>query len=153
MAGRLGLRDQELRHVELGALLHDVGKLDVPEAILSKPSALDEHEWSEMRGHAESGVRLLDRVLDVPAVLEIVRWHHERWDGDGYPDGVEGDDIPLGARIVAVADAFQAMIEPRPYRGRRTSAEALREIQQNAGSQFDPECVDALAEVVTANDR
>jgi putative nucleotidyltransferase with HDIG domain len=153
MAGRLGLRDQELRHVELGALLHDVGKLDVPEAILSKPSALDEHEWSEMRGHAESGVRLLDRVLDVPAVLEIVRWHHERWDGDGYPDGVEGDDIPLGARIVAVADAFQAMIEPRPYRCRRTPAEALREIQQNAGSQFDPECVDALAEVVTANDR
>jgi putative nucleotidyltransferase with HDIG domain len=150
MGRRLGLRDQELRHVELGALLHDVGKLDVPETILSKPSPLNEREWSEMRGHAESGVRLLDRVLDVPAVLQIVRWHHERWDGDGYPDGVEGDDIPLGARIVAVADAFQAMIEPRPYRGRRTPVEALREIQQNAGSQFDPECVDALAELVVA---
>src|SRR5205823_11761592 len=113
---RLGLRTSELADVELGALLHDVGKLEVPETILSKPSSLDELEWRAMRRHVESGERLLRRVVDLPAVLAIVRWHHERWDGDGYPDGKRGEQIPLAARIVAVADAFQAMIEPRPYR-------------------------------------
>jgi HD-GYP domain-containing protein (c-di-GMP phosphodiesterase class II) len=91
---------------------------------------------------------MLHRVVELPAVLGIVRWHHERWDGAGYPDGKRGEQIPLPARIVAVADAFQAMIEPRPYRRGRTNAAALEEIRRNAGSQFDPDCVDALREVV-----
>jgi putative nucleotidyltransferase with HDIG domain len=148
IARRLGLRNEDLDHVELGALLHDVGKLEVPEGILSKPETLDEDEWSAMRRHAESGEELLHQVLDSPPVLEIVRSHHERWDGCGYPDGKKGDQIPLAARIVAVADAFQAMIEPRPYRRRRTRAAALAEIRANAGSQFDPQCVKALRQVV-----
>jgi putative nucleotidyltransferase with HDIG domain len=145
---RLGLRGEQLDQVELGALLHDVGKLDVPETILSKPAALNELEWRTMRRHVESGERLLHRVVEMPAVLGIVRWHHERWDGAGYPDGKRGEQIPLAARIVAVADAFQAMIEPRPYRRRRSHGAALEEVRRNAGSQFDPECVEALREVV-----
>jgi putative nucleotidyltransferase with HDIG domain len=145
---RLGLRREELADVELGALLHDVGKLEVPETILGKPAALNEREWTAMRRHVESGERLLHRVVDLPGVLGIVRWHHERWDGDGYPDGKQGKQIPLPARIVAVADAFQAMIEPRPYRSRRSERTALAEIRRHAGSQFDPDCVEALQDVV-----
>jgi HD-GYP domain-containing protein (c-di-GMP phosphodiesterase class II) len=148
MGARLGLRKGELVDVELGALLHDVGKLEVPETILGKTSPLDELEWRAMRRHVESGERLLHRVVDLPAVLGIVRWHHERWDGRGYPDGKSGDDIPLAARIVAVADAFQAMIEPRPYRDRRSKRAALAEIRRHAGSQFDPACVEALQDVI-----
>jgi HD-GYP domain-containing protein (c-di-GMP phosphodiesterase class II) len=144
---RLGLRTEELAGVELGALLHDVGKLEVPEKILSKPSALDEVEWRAMRRHVESGERLLYRVVDLPAVLAVVRWHHERWDGNGYPDGKRGEEIPLAARIVAVADAFQAMVEVRPYREGRTRTAALEEIRRHAGTQFDPRCVDALRSV------
>jgi putative nucleotidyltransferase with HDIG domain len=144
---RLGLGKEELVWVELGALLHDVGKLDVPEEILSKPAALTELEWRAMRGHVESGERRLQRVVDLPAVLAVVRWHHERWDGAGYPDGKRGEQIPLAARIVAVADAFQAMVEVRPYRDGRTRSAALEEIRRNAGTQFDPRCVDALRSV------
>ncbi len=147
---RLGLRQDELANVELGALLHDVGKLEVPETILGKATSLNELEWRAMRRHVESGERLLHRVVDLPAVLGIVRWHHERWDGAGYPDGKRGDQIPLAARIVAVADAFQAMTERRPYRSRRSEKAALEEIRRNAGTQFDPSCVNALGDVMRA---
>jgi two-component system cell cycle response regulator len=148
IGARLGLDESELADLELGAMLHDVGKLDVPEKILGKSSPLDDLEWQAMRRHVESGERLLNHIVDLPAVLGIVRWHHERWDGAGYPDGRRGDDIPLGARIVAVADAFQAMIEPRPYRHKRSERAALAEIRRHAGSQFDPSCVGALQDVV-----
>jgi putative nucleotidyltransferase with HDIG domain len=144
----LGLRKDELAAVELGALLHDVGKLEVPEKILNKPAALTRLEWRKMRRHVEWGERLLHRLVDMPAVLAVVRWHHERWDGGGYPDGKRGEQIPLAARIVAVADAFQAIIEERPYRGGRTEEDALAEIRRHAGSQFDPKCVEALRHVV-----
>ena len=148
VAAQLGVRGEALRHVELGALLHDVGKLDVPDRILGKPTGLTDLEWQVMRRHAASGERLLLHILDLPDVLAIVRSHHERWDGAGYPDGKRGDGIPLGARIVAVADAFRAMTEPRPYRRPRTRDEALQEISAGSGLQFDPDCVDALQAVV-----
>ena len=148
VAARLGLRGEALRHVELGALLHDVGKLDVPDRILGKPTGLTELEWQVMRRHAASGERLLLHILDLPDVLAIVRSHHERWDGAGYPDGMRGEAIPLGARIVAVADAFRAMTEPRPYRRPRTRDEAVQEIAAGSGHHFDPDCVEALRAVV-----
>jgi len=153
IASELGIEDEQLRHVELGALLHDVGKLAVPDRILKKPSRLTQLEWVAMRRHAASGERLLIRILDLPDVLAVVRSHHERWDGAGYPDGMRGEQIPLGARIVAVADAFQAMVEPRAYRPPRTRAETLAELILNAGTQFDPACVDALRRVLEREER
>jgi HD-GYP domain-containing protein (c-di-GMP phosphodiesterase class II) len=101
-----------------------------------------------MRRHATLGERLLARMVQQPEVLAVVRSHHEQWDGRGYPDGKRGEEIPLAARIVAVADAFQAMIEPRPYRAPRTRESALSEVVSQAGGQFDPACVEALRAVV-----
>jgi putative nucleotidyltransferase with HDIG domain len=148
IATELKLGADERRCVELGALLHDVGKLSIPDRVLTKPGPLNELEWAAMQRHAALGERLLAHILDQPDVLAIVRSHHERWDGSGYPDGKSGEDIPLSARIVAVADAFQAMIEPRPYRKPRTPASAFDEIASQAGRQFDPACVQALRAVV-----
>ena len=148
IAAELGIGGTALRHVELGALLHDVGKLAVPDRILKKPSRLTQIEWTAMQRHAASGERLLTRILELPDVLAVVRSHHERFDGAGYPDGLCGEQIPLAARIVAVADAFQAMVEPRTYRPPRTPAESFAELIRTAGTQFDPACVDALRRVL-----
>jgi len=148
IATELRLSAADRRSVELGALLHDVGKLSIPDRVLMKPGPLNELEWEAMRRHATLGERLLARIVQQPEVLAAVRSHHERWDGNGYPDGKRGEEIPLPARIVAVADAFQAMIEPRPYRAPRTPASALGESASQSGRQFDPACVRALFAVV-----
>ena len=148
IATELRLSAADRRSVELGALLHDVGKLSIPDRVLMKPGPLNELEWEAMRRHATLGERLLARIVQQPEVLAAVRSHHERWDGSGYPDGKRGEEIPLPARIVAVADAFQAMIEPRPYRAPRTQAWALGEIASQSGRQFDPACVEALQAVL-----
>ena len=148
IATRLGLGPEKRRRIALGALLHDVGKLTIPDRILMKPGPLNELEWAAMRRHAAFGEQLLVHVLDLPDVIAVVRSHHERWDGDGYPDRLEGEGIPFAARIVAVADAFQAMVEPRPYRPPRSREAAIDEITGEAGRQFDPACVEALLAVV-----
>jgi putative nucleotidyltransferase with HDIG domain len=156
IARRLGLSADETEEIRLGALLHDVGKLAVPDEILAKPGPLTEREWELMREHPSVGEAvlqpLLDRNGDCPAtfvrtVLTIVRWHHERWDGDGYPDRLAAKEIPLGARIVAVADAFQAMLERRPYRSALSREDAIAEVAREAGRQFDPDSVASLLAV------
>ena len=148
LAWQLGLTPTARRQIELGALLHDIGKLTVPDRVLTKSGPLNELEWTAMRRHTALGERMLLHIVDLPDVLSIVRSHHERWDGQGYPDGISGEDIPLGARVVAVADAYQAMIEIRPYRRPRSPEEALAEIAGEAGRQFDPACVEALRAVI-----
>ena len=148
IATKLELPTAERRLVEVGALLHDVGKLSIPDRVLMKPGPLNELEWAVMQRHAPLGERLVAHTVNQADVLAIVRSHHERWDGGGYPDGKRGEEIPLAARIVAVADAFQAMIEPRPYREPRTREAALDEILAHSGLQFDPACVEALRAVV-----
>jgi putative nucleotidyltransferase with HDIG domain len=148
IAKELNLSAGECRCVELGALLHDVGKLSIPDRVLTKPAPLNELEWEAMRRHAALGERLLAHIVQQADVLAVVRSHHERWDGRGYPDGKFGEEIPLAARIVAVADAFQAMIEPRPYREPRSPASALAEVVSQSGGQFDPACVEALRPVI-----
>lgn len=144
VAAELDLDLEAVRNVELGAVLHDIGKVRVPEAILNKPSSLTDEEWKVMRTHPEVGERILQPIQSLQAILPIVRHHHERWDGGGYPDRLVGRAIPLGARIVAVCDAFRAMTEDRPYRASVEEAEALSELKSCAGSQFDPDCVEAL---------
>jgi len=152
LARRLELSHIERRTVVAGALLHDVGKLLVDERILDKPGPLTSDERREINGHPIKGALIVHSAVD-PEVVEVVRSHHERWDGDGYPRGLVGREIPLAARIVAVADAFLAMLEDRPYREPLSEDEALQELEDGAGSQFDPRCVDAFVKLIAPRRR
>ena len=149
----LALGATELRAVELGALLHDIGKIRIPETVLNKPGPLTDEEWDVMRSHPEAGERILAPIASLADVLPIVRSSHERWDGGGYPDGLAGEEIPVGARIVAVCDAYRAMVEPRPYRDALARDVALSELRRGAGGQFDPECVTALFAALEERER
>ena len=130
-----------------GALLHDIGKIGVPDNILRKPAVLSESEWVTMKKHPEFGARIVAGIPFLEDVARIVRHHHERWDGRGYPDGLAGEDIPLGARIFAVADSFDAMTSDRPYRRAMTIDEARAEVARCRGTQFDPTVADAFARI------
>ena len=137
----VGLAKGELEALAYGALLHDVGKIGVPEAILLKPGPLDRDEWTVLRRHPEIGERICQPLGLSREFLPIIRSHHERWDGGGYPDGLVGYQIPIGARIVGIVDAFDAMTHDRPYRPSRTTAEALEELHRERNHHFDPELV------------
>ncbi len=131
---------------------HDIGKIRVPESILNKPGPLDPREWAVMRRHTVTGEAILRPIADLRDILPIVRGSHERWDGRGYPDGLAQDVIPLGARVIAVCDAFRAMVEPRPYRPARQRDEARQELVHHAGTQFDRACVDALLDALAKHE-
>jgi hypothetical protein len=141
---RMGMHGFELWLLELAARLHDVGKIGVPDAVLNKPGPLDESEWVLMRRHAELGAEMVSKVPGLEAVAPLVRAHHERWDGRGYPDGLASTGIPLASRVIAACDSFQAMTAERPYRAALDVDEALAELAAGSGSQFDPEVVTAL---------
>jgi diguanylate cyclase (GGDEF)-like protein len=147
---RLDLDEGELDELVRAAHLHDLGKLAVPDEILHKPGPLDEREWEFVRQHTLVGERILRASPELRGVATIVRSTHERWDGDGYPDGLAGDDIPLASRILAACDAFTATTSPRPYRTQLTEDEALAELERSAGTQLDPAVVAALREAVRA---
>jgi two-component system, cell cycle response regulator len=144
----LGMSIDALNEVARAAELHDVGKMAIPDAILHKTGPLDEAEWGFMRRHPIIGERILLAAPALRSAARLVRSSHERWDGSGYPDALSGDEIPLGARVVAVCDAFHAMTTDRPHRPARSRAEALAELSRCAGTQFDPEVVDAFARVL-----
>ena len=130
-----------------GFLLHDIGKLSVPDAVLKKPGPLTEGEWTLMRRHPEAGARILDAIPFLDRAGDVVLHHHERWDGRGYPNGLGEDEIPLWARIFSVADTVDAITSDRPYRSGRSLDEAIDEILARAGTQFDPACAAALADI------
>ena len=143
---RLGLRDDELIELEFAARLHDLGKIGVPDQILRKPGPLTQQEWDVMRHHLSWGAEMLSQIPGLERVAEIVATHHERYDGAGYPAGLEAEEIPLGARIISACDAYQAMVSNRPYRPALDVQSALRELSDQSGRQFDPDAVDALRE-------
>jgi diguanylate cyclase (GGDEF)-like protein len=149
VAQALGLAEHEITRVGLAAQLHDIGKTAIPESILNKPGPLDEAEWAFMRSHTVIGERITAAAPSLAHTATLVRSSHERLDGNGYPDRLAGDDIPLGSRIIAVCDAYDAMIAPRPYRNPRSVTDALRELQDGAGSQFDPEVVQAFITIAS----
>ncbi len=143
---RLGLNGQQLEELKLAAELHDVGKLAIPDTVLEKPGPLSEEEWRFVRQHTIVGQRILSASPALHGVARIVRATHERWDGTGYVDGLVGDDIPLAARIIAVCDAFAAMTSDQAYRATMSSEQALDELRRCAGTQFDPEMVEAFCD-------
>lgn len=147
LASEIGLPEDTRAHYALGALLHDIGKIGVPDAILLKTGPLNEDEWTMMRQHPELGRRILAALPDLEGAQEIVCFHHERFDGSGYPHRLEGKQIPLGARIFAVVDVLDALTSSRPYRQPGTFEEARTQIKNGAGSEFDPEIVAAFLRV------
>jgi two-component system, cell cycle response regulator len=148
VALRMGIDGEELTQLRHAAALHDVGKVAIPDAIIAKPAALDDAEWAFMQRHTIIGERIVAAAPALGRAAKLVRSSHEAFDGTGYPDALGGAEIPLGARIIAVCDAFDAMISSRPYSTAKTSAEALAELRRCAGTQFDPAVVDVFGQVL-----
>jgi putative nucleotidyltransferase with HDIG domain len=145
---RLGLSEERLEQLSYAAVLHDIGKITVPDEILNKPGPLTPEEFEVMKSHTRAGRRILEGIELLRAVARIVEQHHERWDGRGYPDGLAGEAILLEARLIAVADAYDAMTSTRPYRQALPPAEALARVEAEAGRQFDPDVVAAFVRYI-----
>ena len=150
LARELGVRGADLEVIRQGSMLHDIGKIGVPDRILLKPGSLDAQEWVEMRKHPEIGAWIVSGVESLRQAADIVIAHHERFDGQGYPAALSGRAIPLGARVFAVADSLDAILSDRPYRGGQTSEHAREEISHHAGSQFDPEVTECFLDIPTS---
>lgn len=148
---KLGLSDKELQYMRWGGLLHDIGKMAIPDRILLKPDTLTSEEWQVMRQHPSYALHMLSPIQYLKPALEIPYCHHERWDGSGYPRGLKGEEIPLVARIFAVADVFDGLTSDRPYRARWDEAHAIEYIRRNAGSDFDPQVVNVFLQIADEN--
>ncbi|MGH2978476.1 MAG: HD-GYP domain-containing protein, partial [Solirubrobacterales bacterium] len=147
VAERMRLAPEDTGPLLQAASLHDIGKTAIPDSILDKPGPLNAEEWEFMRTHTAIGERILCAAPALTEAARLVRSSHERWDGSGYPDRLAGERIPLGARIIAVCDAYDAMVSKRSYRSRMSVEVALEELRRCAGSQFDPQVVDAFGAV------
>jgi len=134
--------------IEIAGLLHDIGMIGVPEHILNKSENLTDEEYNLIKEHVQKGVKILDEIKQLDSVVNIIKFHHERYDGLGYPYKLKGEDIPLGAMIIAVADAFDGMTSDRPYRPGMEFQKAVEIIKSNSGKQFDPKVVDAFVQIV-----
>ena len=147
-ARQLGCDEEEVEAIRWGAYLHDIGKIGVPDSILRKPGKLTDEEWEVVKRHPDIGAEIVAPVKKLARVVPIIRHHHERYDGSGYPDGLKGEEIPLGARILAVVDAYSAIVDERPYKPARTHEEAVAELRRCAGTHFDPRVVEAFLAVL-----
>lgn len=147
IARAMGVPREEIRHVELAALFHDIGKIGIRDEILNKNGGLTDDEYEHVKSHPVVAAQILSPIEELVPIVEIVRHEHERWDGKGYPDGLSGAQIPLGSRIIAVADAWDSMVFDRIYRPALTLEEALAELVRNGGVMFDPECVRVFCEL------
>ncbi len=146
----LGLTERDVKELEIIGLFHDIGKVSIPESVLNKVGELTDYDWEQIRRHPEVGYRVLSNVRDMADIAEYVLAHHERWDGTGYPRGLMGEEIPLQSRIIAVADAYDAMLSYRPYRNSLTQSEAIAELRRCSGTQFDPYVVDVFLRTLEA---
>ena len=144
LAREIGLKNEEVSHMGVMSILHDIGKLNIPDHILKKPGKLDESEWRVMKEHSEGGVRILGSNQFYSVAREIAKSHHENWDGTGYPKGLKGEEIPLSARIVKVADVFDALTSRRPYKDPWPIDRAVAHLKEQASYQFDPKIVEAF---------
>ncbi len=153
LAVRMGIRNEELVHVRRGALLHDIGKMGIPDNILNKPGPLTPEEWETMKKHPSYAVSMLENVVYLSSALDIPASHHEKWDGTGYPNGLKGIRIPLAARVFSVIDVWDALTSDRPYRKAWSEPDTLKYIQDNAGSQFDPDVVDEFMKMIHDQNR
>ncbi len=144
LAEKLNWEHEQLEDLEFGAILHDIGKIYVPEAVLQKEGKLSDAEMADMRKHPEVGAHMIKDIPYLASAAPMVLYHHERWDGGGYPEGLAGEDIPMGARVLAVADSFDAMTSNRPYRDALSPETAYQEILNCSGTQFDPRVVEAM---------
>jgi putative nucleotidyltransferase with HDIG domain len=145
---RLDVSEDEAQSLFWAALFHDIGKIGVPDNVLQKPGPLDEYEWEMMKLHPTIGANIVSSHSQIAHIAPAIHHHQEKYDGSGYPHGLYGDQIPLGARILAVADAYQAMTEDRAYRNARPHSEAALELRRYEGRQFDPDVVNAFLDVV-----
>lgn len=148
VAYEMGLSEEEVNIVRQAALLHDIGKMGVPDSILKEPGPLDDAKWRVMREHPVIGERIVSSIDELVHLAPIIRAHHERWDGKGYPDGLSGEQIPLSSRIISACDAYHAMISERPYRRAMSVLAAFEELRKNAGMQFCPYTIWALLDVI-----
>jgi HD-GYP domain-containing protein (c-di-GMP phosphodiesterase class II) len=148
MACALGIPEEEKVHIERGALLHDIGKMGVPDNILLKPGPLTAEEWVIMRQHPQFAYNLLAPITYLQPAIDIPYCHHERWDGEGYPQGLKGSEIPLAAQIFSIADVYDALLSSRPYRPAWTEKDALKYIESQKGKQFDAHLVDLFISMI-----
>ncbi|MCR5098492.1 MAG: response regulator [Lachnospiraceae bacterium] len=148
LAKRHGYPEKKLNEIYMMGLLHDVGKIGVPDAVINKPARLDEEEFERIKDHPVMGARILKNIKEMPSLVTGARWHHEKYDGTGYPDGLKGEDIPEEARIIAVADSYDAMTSNRSYRRAMDQATVREEIVKGKGTQFDPHFADLMLEMI-----
>jgi len=148
IAERLNLDPETTKKIYWAGYLHDIGKIFVPQDILNKPGRFTEEEYSLVKIHPVKSEELVLEIEDLAEIARIIRHHHERWDGKGYPDGLSDDDIPLGSRILEIADAFEAMTSKRPYKRALTLEEAIEELKRCSGTQFDPKLVEIMVSVI-----
>lgn len=151
VAKALGIAQESIEKIRLAGLIHDIGKIGIKSSILNKPGGLTPEEYQHVKSHSEVGERILTPIIEDKEILSIVRHHHERYDGTGYPDGLEGEEIPLGARVLAVSDAYDAMTSERPYRKAMSIETACAEIERGKGTQFDPVIAQTLLELSLSN--
>jgi HD-GYP domain-containing protein (c-di-GMP phosphodiesterase class II) len=143
----IGLTGQQLKALERGALLHDIGKIGIKDEILHQPGKLHDEEWQVMRIHPDIGARIVEGIPFLQDTLPVIRYHHERWDGSGYPVGLKNYEIPIQARIFAIADVFDALTSKRTYRKKASAEEAIEYMKEQAGILFDPMIVEALTRI------
>jgi PAS domain S-box-containing protein/putative nucleotidyltransferase with HDIG domain len=151
LAWKLGCRSRDIESIRWAALLHDIGKIGVPDFVLGKPTRLNDEEWKVMKRHSQIGADIVGVMQQMSQVSPLIKHHHEHYDGTGYPDGLTGDQIPLGARILAVVDAYSAMTANRAYRPARPAPEARGELERTSGTQFDPKVVNVFLQILSTN--